>query len=215
MTKSIRIIAGTAKGQKLAVPGDFGRGNSSRGNSSRRAAKFAAPEVRPTSNRVREAIFNALFSLGGVESKLVLDAFAGSGALGLEALSRGAAHAVFMEQDPKVIPVLRANIETLGFADRSTVMEGDAMKLLGGEAYGGEAYGGEACDIAFCDPPYAFSRWDELLSKLDCDLLVAETNQELKLNTPPQQNYQWKIHKFKRYGTIFITIAEKMNNSRP
>lgn len=207
MTKQLRIIAGTAKGQKLAVPGSSKSG--ARKSGTRKAAKAGAHKVRPTSDRIREAIFNALFSLGGVESNLVLDAFAGSGALGLEALSRGAAHAVFMEQDPEVIQTLRANIDALGFAARSTVMEGDALRLLENGAHDSKAY-----DIAFCDPPYAFSRWDELLSKLDCGLLVAETNREFEPKAPPQQNFQWKIHKFKKYGTIFITIAEKFDNSR-
>lgn len=205
MAKQLRIIAGTVKGQKLSVPGGSESGGS----------KSGAPKVRPTSDRVREAIFNALFSLGGVESKLVLDAFAGSGALGLEALSRGAAHAVFMEHDPEVIRTLRANIEALGFADRSTVLEGDTLQLLERGANDRGANDRGAFDIAFCDPPYAFSRWDELLSKLDCGLLVAETNREFEPKTPPQKNFQWKIHKFKKYGTIFITIAEKIDSARP
>jgi len=176
----MRIIAGEAKGRKLAIPADSA--------------------IRPTSDRVREAIFNMLYSLGGVESKLVADVFAGSGALGLEALSRGAAYAWFIEQDQAAVKALQANIAALGFEPRAEVLLGDALELLPWQA---------AVDIAFCDPPYAFGRWDDLLRNINCALLVAESNTQLELNS------EWKIHKLKQYGTTFISIAEKTMSNQP
>src|SRR3954462_2332786 len=91
----MRIVAGPARGRKLVAPD--------------------SPTTRPTSDRVREAIFNTLFSLDdAVADATVLDLFAGSGALGFEALSRGAAHVTFVERDRRALPVLERNIEGTG-----------------------------------------------------------------------------------------------------
>jgi 16S rRNA (guanine966-N2)-methyltransferase len=107
--------------------------------------------VRPTSDRAREAIFNILshgrFAARGVPfaQARVLDAFAGTGALGLEALSRGAAEAVFLDQDPEVVTRLRANIEALGETARADILTVDATRPPRARA---------ACAVAFLDPPY-------------------------------------------------------------
>src|SRR5262245_17634651 len=91
---------------------------------SRRGRKLAAPEgsaTRPTSDRVREAVFNALYSLGDpIDGATVVDLFAGTGAYGLEALSRGAAHAVFVESNRPAFAVLTANIRALDFTSAAT-----------------------------------------------------------------------------------------------
>ena len=180
----MRIIAGQAKGRRLKVPPNSA--------------------IRPTSDRVREAIFNALFSLGGVANQQVIDVFAGSGALGLEAISRGAAHACFIDHDPRAIQVVRRNIATLGFEAQSAVRQGDALALLETSL---ASQPDSRFDIAFCDPPYAFANWEALLSKLNCRLLVAETNARLELNS------SWEIHKFKRFGATFVSIAENLARS--
>jgi 16S rRNA (guanine(966)-N(2))-methyltransferase RsmD len=122
----MRIIAGAFKGRRLApVKG----------------------RIRPTAAKVREAVFNILGSaVGGLR---VLDLFAGTGALGIEALSRGAAAAVFVEDHPESLKVLRRNLEDLGLADRTTVWPlpvTTALKKLAGR---GEPFG-----LAFLDPPY-------------------------------------------------------------
>ncbi len=194
----MRIIAGQAKGKRIAIP--------------------PHSAIRPTSDRVREAIFNALFSLGGVEAKLVVDVFAGSGALGLEALSRGASHAVFIEQDSTAARILRGNIQALAFQEQATIIKSDALTWLGEprvptqkvlpppvlrDEKPSSKISDFEFDIAFCDPPYDFKSWDKLLASLNCRWLVAESNRKLELNS------LWKIHKFKRYGTTFISIAEK------
>jgi len=115
-----------------------------------RGRKLEAPEgqgTRPTADRAREALFNILAhrepSLNGA---IVLDLFAGSGALGIEALSRGAAQAVFVERDPKALACLRTNLRSLGDDSRALVMASDATRLPPSSLSG--------ADLAFLDPPY-------------------------------------------------------------
>jgi len=121
----VRIIAGYKRGHRLKVP---------------------PGEVRPTSDMVREAIFDAL---GPVVGLRVLDLFAGTGAMGLEALSRGAAHCVFVEVGPKVVTVLRENIAALGYEGSSEVL---AVSYTAGLAALVER--GCQFDLLFVDPPY-------------------------------------------------------------
>src|SRR5438105_4260490 len=106
----MRVIAGTAKGRRLQSP--------------------PGRQTRPTSDRVREAIFSSLESLGAVKGAAVLDLFAGSGALGIEALSRGAAPATFVDEDARAVTVVRANLEAAGFT--ATVIRSDALRYLDG-----------------------------------------------------------------------------------
>ncbi|PZG13090.1 16S rRNA (guanine(966)-N(2))-methyltransferase RsmD [Nonomuraea aridisoli] len=124
-----RIIAGVAGGRRLAVPP--GRG------------------TRPTSDRAREGIFLTLDSLYGLRDARVLDLYAGSGAIGLEALSRGAAEAVLVESDPKAVRTIKENIRTLGL-DGARLVADKVERVLGKEP-------GEPFDIVFADPPYAMA----------------------------------------------------------
>jgi 16S rRNA (guanine966-N2)-methyltransferase len=131
----VRIVAGEFGGRRLVVPRD-GR-------------------VRPTADRVREAWMSILASeLPGAR---VLDLFAGSGALGLEALSRGAARATFVELSPASLEALRGNIESLGVGRRATVRRGDALRFAQG-------LGAGEYDVAFADPPYSADAADRLLA---------------------------------------------------
>lgn len=125
-----RIVAGRHRGRRLAAPPGLA--------------------TRPTAERVRQALFDMLWHApwagrGAVEGARVLDAFAGTGALGLEALSRGAATAVFMESDRAALAALRANIASLGEQDRARLLAGDATRPPPAEA---------ACTLLFLDPPY-------------------------------------------------------------
>lgn len=122
----MRIIAGVWRGRRIEAP--------------------AGASTRPTADRVRETLFSMLVSrLGSFEDLRVADLFAGSGALGLEALSRGAAHATFVDRDAKAAAAIRANAEKLGAADRVRVLGGSALSLpLAGPF-----------DLIFADPPYA------------------------------------------------------------
>ncbi|HEV2815251.1 MAG TPA: 16S rRNA (guanine(966)-N(2))-methyltransferase RsmD [Solirubrobacteraceae bacterium] len=118
----MRVIAGRHKGRRLHAP----------------------PGARPTSDRVREALFSILGPLDGAR---VLDLYAGSGALGLEALSRGAAAAVFVERDGRALAALRTNLEALGA--EGEVRRADVLAALREARERGETY-----DLVLCDPPY-------------------------------------------------------------
>lgn len=118
-----RIVAGSAGGRRLATP--------------------AGAATRPTSDRVREALFSTLGDLTGLR---VLDGYAGSGAVGLEALSRGAAHALLVESDRAALAAVRANVAALGLAAR--VHAGDFARLVTGAP-------DRPYDVVFLDPPYA------------------------------------------------------------
>lgn len=112
-----------------------------------KAPKGAA--TRPTTDRVREALFGILTSAGAIEGARVLDLYAGTGALALEALSRGAAAALLVESAREALGVLRANVEALGLEDRARVVAGDvaqAMRRLGEAG---------PFDLVFADPPWA------------------------------------------------------------
>lgn len=125
----IRLIAGRWRGTRLDVP--------------------ASPGLRPTSDRVRETLFNWLMPhLPGAH---VLDLFAGSGALGLEALSRGAANALLVERDAALANALRATLARLPESDGARVRQGDALDAL--------REGDARFDIAFVDPPFAANLW--------------------------------------------------------
>lgn len=119
----MRIIAGTLKGRRLAGP--------------------AGPSVRPTSDSLRETLFNILGPR--VQGATVVDGFAGTGAVGLEALSRGAAHVTFVESDRRVLDVLRRNIGHCGAEAQSTVLGRDFIRAIPEV---------EKCDLAILDPPY-------------------------------------------------------------
>lgn len=105
--------------------------------------------TRPTSDRAREGIFSTLDSLHGIEGARVIDLYAGSGAVGLEALSRGAAHALLVEADARAARTIKANVRDLGF-DAARVVVDRVERLLAKPGEGGEPY-----DIVFADPPYA------------------------------------------------------------
>lgn len=124
-----RIIAGIAGGRRLAVPP--GRG------------------TRPTSDRAREGLFLTLDSLHGLDGARLLDLYAGSGAVGLEALSRGAKEAVLVESDPRAVRTIKANVQALGL-DGARVVADKVERVLGKAP-------GERYDIVFADPPYAMA----------------------------------------------------------
>ncbi|MGE0224252.1 MAG: 16S rRNA (guanine(966)-N(2))-methyltransferase RsmD [Acetobacteraceae bacterium] len=157
----MRIVAGRWRGRTLESP--------------------AGDTTRPTADRVRQALFDMLMHApwGGretVEDAVVLDAFAGSGALGLESLSRGARRAVFVEQDAGALASLRANIRACGAADRATVVAADVLALTRVPRDAPPA------DLVFLDPPYARGLITPALGRLQAvglvkpdALIVAET----------------------------------------
>jgi len=120
----MRVIAGEAKGRQLIVPAGGG--------------------TRSATDRVRETLFGILEPQ--LPDAIILDLFAGAGTLGIEALSRGAARATFVEQATGAIAAIRKNLETTGFTGRSTVVRADVLRFLEGPV---------TADIVFCDPPFA------------------------------------------------------------
>lgn len=134
-TGKVRIIGGRWRGTRLAVAD--------------------APGLRPTSDRVRETLFNWLMPV--LPGARVLDLFAGSGALGLEALSRGAASAVLVERDPALAAELRALTARLQGGEAAAVAQADALAWLAAQPKAGE--GAAGFDLAFVDPPFAAGLW--------------------------------------------------------
>lgn len=135
----MRIVAGTLGGRRLAVP--------------------AGSVTRPTSELVRGAIFNSLGARGVIEGAVVADLFAGSGALGIEALSRGASRAVFVEHDRVAARVIADNVAALGLSEVAAVRVADVMTWA-------EGPGTTPFDLILADPPYSFDAWESLLGAL-------------------------------------------------
>lgn len=143
----MRVIAGTARGTKLIAPSGF--------------------DVRPTLDRVREALFSIL--MPRIDDAVFLDLFSGTGAIGIEALSRGAKSATFVDQDIRSINTLRRNLEATHFVSRSCIRRLALPQSLSSLAKDPFRY-----DIVFIDPPYAFETYTELLNALPESGLLAE-----------------------------------------
>ena len=175
----MRIIAGSRKGHTIQAP----RGR----------------ETRPTSDRVRENVFNLV---GPVDGAAVLDLYAGSGALGLEALSRGAARAVFVERDGEAARSIDRNLEKLRLA--GTVLRRDAVSALAAEAGSGRKY-----DLVLVDPPYdMYLDLEPQLARhlpailAENGLLVVETDARIEPELPLSQRTS------RKYGQARITVYE-------
>lgn len=173
----MRVISGTARNRRLVAP--------------------EGSTTRPTPERVREATFNALGSLGAVVDATVLDLFAGSGALGIEALSRGAAHVTFVDRDRAATRAVEANLTACGLTAQATVVASDAERFLSGTV--------QRWDLALLDPPYQHDHeaWLVLLDVLPAELAVLESNRAVE---PP---FGWAVLRKKRYGSTHITIVER------
>lgn len=142
--------------------------------------------------------------LGGLEGARVLDLFAGSGALGIEALSRGAAHATFVERDPRAIGVIRANLEALGYGQRSTVIRADVGRWL--PAAPAEVAGAE---VILADPPYNDAVLERALQLLDAgagegSLVVVEHSSRQPLSPLSRL----RTLRERRYGDTAVTLLE-------
>lgn len=168
----MRVVAGTARGRQLRSP----RGRA----------------IRPTSDRAREGIFNSLGSLIDLEGATALDLFAGSGALGIEALSRGAAAVTFVDDDRAAVELIRANLAATAL-DGGSVVRADAVQYL---------RAAPAFDVAFADPPYAFDDWPALLAGLRAGVAVLESDH------PVEVGDEWRVLRVKRYGGTVVTLAE-------
>jgi 16S rRNA (guanine966-N2)-methyltransferase len=171
------VIAGSARGRRLVAPdGDA---------------------TRPTADRVREATFNALHSLDAVEGATVLDLFAGSGALGIEALSRGAVQATFVDRDRRATAAIAANLATTGLQDAATVLARPVERALDEAARAGERW-----SLALVDPPYAFEDWAALLAAIPADLVVVESGRAVSVPDG------WRAIRERQYGATLVAILQ-------
>jgi 16S rRNA (guanine966-N2)-methyltransferase len=171
----MRVVAGELRGRKIVAPlGDT---------------------TRPTTDMAREAIFNALTSMGVIVGARVLDLFAGSGALGIEALSRGAAHCTFIERDKDALTSLQDNIKKLDLTSRTTIVRGDAIAGLARYT---------DIDFVLADPPYDFAKWQQLLDQISASLVVAESSREITGVSG------WESTRTKRYGRTHVTYLRRV-----
>jgi 16S rRNA (guanine966-N2)-methyltransferase len=182
----MRIVGGALRGRVLKTP--------------------KTQSVRPTSDRLRESIFDILHHAydDPVSGATVVDVFAGTGALGFEALSRGAARALFVDDGAEARALLRANVETLGLGGVTRVFRRDATKL-------GAAPAGETFSLAFLDPPYGKGLADLALAGLVAGgwlapgaLLVIEEDASAQMTLPAALETLDQ----RRYGDTQIVIAQ-------
>jgi 16S rRNA (guanine966-N2)-methyltransferase len=176
----VRIIAGEKRGHTIFAP----RGR----------------ETRPTSDRVRENVFNIVAPW--VEGARVLDLYAGSGAMGLEALSRGAASALFVESDPHALRVIERNLDKLDLKG-ARVVRVDATTALMQESGAGRKY-----DLVLVDPPYDMTNYDSLARYLpavlaDDGLVVLETDAKVEPELPGLD-----VRTTRKYGSTRVTVFE-------
>jgi 16S rRNA (guanine(966)-N(2))-methyltransferase RsmD len=157
---------------------------------------------------VRESIFDILGSQGGVEGLRVIDLFSGSGALGVEALSRGAASATFVDLDPDALEAVRENLSAVGLADADVTLVRAALpgwlRTGSGLRNRGTGY---AYDLALCDPPYEFTDWPALLESLDAASVVLESSSPIALPDT------WVVARERRYGGTLVTVAHHRDDA--
>lgn len=175
----MRVITGSARGRKLK--------------------ELAGYETRPTTDRVKEGVFNIIQF--DIEGRKILDLFAGTGQLGIEALSRGAAGAVFVDQRRDAAALVKENLKLTGFEQKSRVICGDAAAFLASTK--------EKFDLIFVDPPYAAGLWKNTLNAIsqfdilsNHGIIICESplDQEMPPVDPPY--FQRRVY---RYGKIKIT----------
>ena len=191
----MRVVAGDLRGRRIDGPdGDA---------------------TRPTTDKVREAVFNALGSIDAVDGAVVVDLFAGSGALGIEALSRGAARCTFVESDRRALGVLKGNIDALGIGDVSRVVPLDIVRdMVSAGAL-------RLCEVlvdatlVLADPPYGFQHWNEIFSVVEsagpAAMLVIETETRAVVHNEVPQG--WKAVRRRDYGrtTVGFFVRDGVN----
>ena len=167
-----------------------------------RGRNFAAPPgdiVRPTGDRVREAWMSIVNPL--LAGARVVDLFAGSGALGIEALSRGAARCTFVDSSRAAVDVVRANLDATALTPHADVVTADAFVHVRRHP--------SAVDLALLDPPYAFTDWDGLLEVVPAPLVVIESNR------PVEPTEGWDVLRSHQYGTTVVTFARRRSGPEP
>lgn len=182
----MRVVAGGLRGRRIQTPPGL--------------------STRPTTDKAREAIFNALGSLGLIDDARVADLYAGSGALGIEALSRGAHSCIFVERDPVAVRVLRANLGELGLVERATVVQADALAVLDDLRV----------DLLLADPPYGQCSWERLLARVDAQTVVAEDDHAIDpTRFADDIASRWEVLRARRYGRAWVTFLGRSQPGHP
>jgi 16S rRNA (guanine966-N2)-methyltransferase len=167
----VRVVAGEARGRRLT-------------------ARLPA-HVRPTTDLVREAVFSSLEARGGLDGAVVADLYAGSGAMGIEALSRGAASCTFVDDDPACLEAARRNLEAVGLASKATTFVRATLPQWGAAT---------RFDLVLCDPPYGDVDLAAILEGIDGHLVVVETDRDVVV---PEG---WEATGGRRYGGTLVTM---------
>ena len=178
----MRVITGKARGRKLREP--------------------TGMDIRPTTDMVKESVFNIIqFKTEGAR---VLDLFAGTGQLCIEALSRGAEECVFVDKSEEALKLVRENLKITGLEDRARVVRGDSLSYL---------RSGEKFDIVFVDPPYDTDLLDQSLNLAtgfdilrENGIIICESRKEKPVQPPAREGYTAKEY---RYGRIKLTVFRK------
>ncbi|KIC37806.1 16S rRNA (guanine(966)-N(2))-methyltransferase RsmD [Leisingera sp. ANG-M7] len=179
----MRIIAGDFRGRALAA---VGKGD-------------AGAHLRPTTDRVRESLFNVLMHTGAIPGARVLDLFAGTGALGLEALSRGAAEVLFVDDGRVSGGLIKKNIAICKAEDRCTLARRDALKLGQNPD--------DPFDLIFLDPPYGKAMGEKALAAAVAGGWVADDALVVwEENTPTAVLKGFELHDSRKYGDTYITL---------
>lgn len=173
---------------------------------SRRIRFSSGADLRPTPDRVRETLFNWLGQ--DLTGLTCLDLFAGSGALGFEAASRGAAHVVMVEHDRAAHAALLANREALD-ARRVEVVRRDALEFVRGD---GGNYASDMYDVIFLDPPYAAGYWPQLVSLLPARM-KPEARVYYEADEPPEWPAAWNVLKQSRAGRVVFQLVTRIHSS--
>lgn len=181
----MRIISGTSRGRRLS--------------------SIRGKNLRPTSDRVKESIFNILGD--EIEGKVILDLFAGTGNLGIEALSRGARRVIFVEKGREALKVVRRNLLECGFLDQSDIIPKEVNQAIGFLQKKGEAF-----DLILMDPPYE-KGW--VLKTLDClisnpihhesSIMVIEHSRRESL---PEKIEGWHVIRQRKFGDTIVSFLE-------
>ncbi len=182
----MRVITGSARGRRLK--------------------ELEGMETRPTTDRVKEGLFNILQC--DIEGRRVLDLFAGTGQLGIECLSRGAALAVFVDRRADAVKLVRENLAVTGLRDRARVMQGDSLEYLRSSR--------EKFDLVFLDPPYQAGLLEpalEMIAGFDIlnphGIIVAEHPAD---RPPASPGGPCRVHRTYRYGKIGLTVFRRGGN---
>ena len=176
----MRVITGTARGRRLKTPENY--------------------DIRPTTDNVKESVFNIIQF--DIEGRRVLDLFAGTGQLGIECLSRGAAEAVFIDENTAAVKIVKENLKTCGFT--AAVLQQDALSYL------------RHCgrfDLVFVDPPYDSGLYESVLETInsvdilsDGGIILCESRQE---KTLPDMRAPYRKKKEYNYGRVKLTVYIK------